>query len=163
MRIRRSSRLILLDEENRVLLFKVEDATVFRPGQPISPVFWITPGGGVEEGESDEEAVRRELWEETGIAEIELGPLVALCEPVLSWAGEIIQSHDRFYLTRLSAPVVTLVNMGQIERAGYRDHRWWSVDEINSTVERIVPSGLGELAARIVTGDIPTHPVIFPV
>ena len=77
-------------------MFKVEDASVSRLGRPVSSIFWITPGGGVEDGESDEEAVRRELWEETSLVDIELGPLVAICEPVLNWAGEIVQAHDRF-------------------------------------------------------------------
>jgi len=159
MRVRRSARLVLLDDEDRILMFKVEDASVFRPGRPRPSIFWITPGGAVEDGESDEEAVRRELWEETGIADIEIGPLVAICEPVLSWAGELIQAHDRFYLTRLSGPVVTLANMSQFEQDTYRDHRWWSIEELRSTDERIIPRDLCDVVARIVDGDLPTEPI----
>lgn len=160
MRIRRTSRLILLDNSNRVLLFKVEDATVNRVND-LNPwlIAWITPGGGVEEGESHEDAARRELWEETGIAGIEPGPLVAICEPVLDWSGETIQAHDRFYLIRLPNTIVTLDNMGEFERGAYRDHRWWEINALRAAQERIIPSGLVELVARIIEGDIPVEPL----
>jgi 8-oxo-dGTP pyrophosphatase MutT (NUDIX family) len=162
MRIRRTSRLILLDDHDRVFLFKVDDSTVFRPNdRRPSSVAWITPGGGLEEGESHEDAARRELWEETGIVGVEPGPLVAVCEPVLDWAGEIIQAHDRFYLTRLPNADVTLDNMTDGERGVYRDHRWWAIDDLKTTDERIIPYGLGDLIARIIAGDVPSDPVLL--
>jgi len=61
MRVRRSSRLILLDEDCRVLLFRVEDAIIFRPEEPSLVAYWITPGGGLEAEESHTSAARREL------------------------------------------------------------------------------------------------------
>ena len=159
MRIRRTSWLILLDGDGRVLLFKVEDPAVFRPGDPSSPVFWVTPGGSLEAGEGHLDAARRELWEETGIAGVEPGPWVAVCEPVLNWAGELIRAHDRFYLIRLGSAAVTLERLSDDERGVYRAHRWWAVDDLRASGERVVPPGLGDLLARIVAGDVPPHPV----
>jgi 8-oxo-dGTP pyrophosphatase MutT (NUDIX family) len=160
MRIRRTSRLILLDEDDRVFLFKVDDSMVFRPNDRFpSSVAWITPGGAVEEGESHEDAARRELWEETGITGIDPGPLVAICEPVFSWAAEMIQAHDSYFLTRLFNVVVTLDNMTDGERDVYRDHRWWAIDDLKTTDERIIPFGLGNLVAQIIAGDVPIEPV----
>ena len=159
MRIRRTSRLILLDEERRVLLFRIEDATVFRPGEPSLVAYWITPGGSLEAGESYGTAARRKLWEETGITGVELGQWVALCEPVLNWAGELVQAHDRFYLARTSTPTVTLDNLNAAEREVYRDHRWWEVEELRVSGEYVVPPGLVDLLAQIVAGNVPRRPI----
>ena len=159
MRVRRTSRLILLDGEGRVLLFKVEDATVFRPDDPSLAVYWVTPGGSLEPGESHEAAARQELWEETGIAGIEPGPWVAVCEPVLNWAGELIQAHDRFYLVRVGPAAVTLHHMSEHERAVYREHRWWAVEDLRASGGRVVPPGLGDLLAQIGAGAGPARPV----
>ncbi|GAA3042935.1 hypothetical protein GCM10020000_22560 [Streptomyces olivoverticillatus] len=67
---RKAARVILLDPYDRVLLLHG-----YEPGDP-STTWWFTPGGGLEGDESWEEAARRELAEETGITEIELGPVL---------------------------------------------------------------------------------------
>ncbi len=159
MRVRRTSRLILLDGDDRVLLFQVEDATVFRPDDPSPAVYWVTPGGSLEPGESHEDAARRELWEETGIAEVEPGAWVAVGEPLLNWAGELIRAHDRYYLARLGAATVSFDHMSDHERAVYREHRWWVVADLRASGERVIPPGLDDLLTQIVAGEVPQRPV----
>ncbi len=62
MIVRPTARLVVLDPEGRVLLFKIEDHTLVDPADPRRPrIFWITPGGGVEDGETFEVAALREL------------------------------------------------------------------------------------------------------
>lgn len=55
---RPAARVVLLDTDDRVLLIRSK-----WDGRSL----WFTPGGRIEEGESPEEAARRELHEETGI------------------------------------------------------------------------------------------------
>ena len=58
MRVRRVVRALLLDGDSLVLL---------RRTRPDRPVYWTTPGGGIEpEDASPEAALRRELDEELG-------------------------------------------------------------------------------------------------
>ncbi len=63
---------ILLDEDGRVLL-------VCR-GQPPAMDQWHAPGGKLEPGESVVQACQREILEETGIAGIQVGSLIAVVE-----------------------------------------------------------------------------------
>jgi 8-oxo-dGTP pyrophosphatase MutT (NUDIX family) len=59
---RRSARVILLNAAQDVLLIRF---VVERHDQPF--VFWATPAGSVEDGETDLDAARRELAEELAL------------------------------------------------------------------------------------------------
>src|SRR5688572_17983078 len=56
---RQSSRLIVMDDHCRVLLF--------RYARWSGGTFWATPGGGVDNGETFEQAALREAREELGV------------------------------------------------------------------------------------------------
>ena len=64
---REAVRALVVDAEERVLLLRFEN--------PVThDVWWATPGGGVEAGESDELALRRELLEEMRPRAARAGP-----------------------------------------------------------------------------------------
>jgi 8-oxo-dGTP pyrophosphatase MutT (NUDIX family) len=62
---RESVRAAVVDERGRALLLRYGD----QYGN-----WWVTPGGGREQGEDDEQTLRRELDEEIGLVGFELGP-----------------------------------------------------------------------------------------
>ncbi|MBP2707642.1 NUDIX hydrolase [Microbispora sp. RL4-1S] len=66
MRLIRCVGGIVVDSAGRLLLV--------RRGRPPGQGLWSLPGGRVEAGETDEQALRREMREETGL-EIEVGRL----------------------------------------------------------------------------------------
>ncbi|GAB1821361.1 NUDIX hydrolase [Herbidospora sp. RD11066] len=73
---------IIHDTEGRLLLIQ--------RGHPPSEGLWSLPGGRVEEGETDDAALRREIREETGL-EIEVG---ALAGTVVIGLYEIFDYHS---------------------------------------------------------------------
>lgn len=66
--IRSAVRALIVDQLDRLLLFQGE-----LPGRPP---WWFAPGGAVEPGETDEDALIREVAEETGL-EVDLAMLSA--------------------------------------------------------------------------------------
>jgi 8-oxo-dGTP pyrophosphatase MutT (NUDIX family) len=92
-----SARLLILDEANRVLLFRF----VYKRGPLAGQDFWGTPGGGVEDGETLEQAAVRELVEETGLRRESVGSEVARREVALQLPdGEHVVQDERYFVVR---------------------------------------------------------------
>ena len=137
---RQSIRALVLDEAGRTLLFRYGNEYAW---------WWVPPGGGQEPGESDEQTLRRELLEECGLADFEIGPLLwneegfSLEEP-----GHGGWAH-RVYLVRVPA----FENAPQLDlRAeGSHEERWFTADELEGLPTR--PRNLCEhlLAERLRT------------
>lgn len=145
---RRSARGILLDAAGRVLLIRF---AVERSGRPF--VFWATPGGAIEAGETEVDAARRELREELGLDIALTGP-VHDAESEFEFEGERIRSIDVYFVGRCDVPAPALRFATEGERKAMKVVRWWSVAEIEGTGETIFPT---ELAA-IVRSEWPLQP-----
>jgi 8-oxo-dGTP pyrophosphatase MutT (NUDIX family) len=140
--VRQAARVILVDEQDRVLLIHGRD-----PARPDRPTWWITAGGGQDEGESAEDAARREVLEETGIVLGELGPVVLRRVVDFDFEGVHVRQHEVFFLVRVDAAEVRLDTSGwnDIERRALLELRWWPPDELAVTDDVVYPEGLLEL------------------
>src|SRR5271156_5095647 len=126
MRPRPSARLLVLNPSGKVLLFHF----VHRNDALAGRDYWATPGGGVEDGETFEQAAIRELEEETGIRVEDIGPEVGRREFVLQLPdGEQVMADERFFLIKPGDASLSRDGWTAQEAKVMADHRWWSLDE----------------------------------
>lgn len=138
---RRAGRVLVIDAGGRVLLLHG-----FDPAKPEEP-YWFTIGGGAQPGESLAEAAARELREETGIwaRADELGEPVWHEVADFSFDGTSYRQEQDFFQLRIGSAVVLTDGLDDEEAAVIDGHRWWTVDELESSTEPFYPRELPRL------------------
>lgn len=133
---RRAVRVLVLDDTDRVLLFLDSDLGL----DPVAH-WWVTPGGGVDPGESDLQAGVRELWEETGLV---VGP-ADLVGPLLTrlvvhgYSDKVVDQVEVFYVVRVPAFEVDTAAHTEEERLTVADIRWWTLADLATTADDVWP------------------------
>jgi 8-oxo-dGTP pyrophosphatase MutT (NUDIX family) len=155
--VRPAARVILFDYADRVLLFRA-----VTPDAPDRP-FWITPGGGIEPGETAVEAARRELREETGLVDVEVGPCVWVRRHVVQFGRTWIDARESYFFVRAPAFEVSTDAHTDVERRFLTEHRWWELAEIATSPERFVPRDFAALARPLAEGRFPLEPIVVGV
>ncbi len=157
--VRRSGRVILADADDRILLIAYRGT--------LDPLYWITPGGGIDAAESPAEAAARELDEETGlrISAADLGPQVAVATGHLDipgWLSGLFREDYFFYRLPTSGTDPDTSGLLSYESTVIDEFRWWSVGELASTDQQVYPLGLAGLLGELLAGRIPPEPVTLP-
>lgn len=151
-RLREATRALILDESDRLLLVKY----IF----PSGAQRWGTPGGGLDPGETHVDGLHRELHEELGLTDVDIGPHV--------WDRlylfPMVSGHDgqreRFFLVGVDHFEPTpMIGWERMNAEFVFDIRWWTLDEIDASPERFVPTGLTHHVRRLLADGPPARPI----
>lgn len=140
---RPTSRVLLFDRDDRILLF----LTTAPDTSGIAR--WLTPGGGVDPGESHADAAVRELFEETGLTGIDLGEPVWEHDFVVQWnAADHDTGHAVFYTAVVDQFDPSNANWTEDEKIDVLEHRWFGLAELIATTDPYEPAELIDLVRR---------------
>lgn len=139
---RDSVRVAVLDEAGRVLLLRA-----VLPEEE----WWELPGGGIEPGETYEEAAKRELVEETGIAVDRLDHDLATVDTEFFFNGRRYLQRERVFAALTGSATVTLPEPDLPPAPRHAEYRWWHPAELAATAAQIHPPQLPALL-RLVDG-----------
>ena len=144
--LRRGARALVVDPADRVLLVRF-----VLPQKEL----WATPGGGIDPHETPEQAIVRELAEECGLRDFELGPCIWTRERWVQWPRWAGQA-ERIFLVRTEAFEPAPERTPEELAAEYVvEQRWWTLDELEASRELFAPTRLPELARDVVENGPP--------
>ncbi len=153
LRIRQAARAVVIDPAERILLVRFEF--------PGNTTRWALPGGGIDDGETAVAALRRELAEEAGLHDVEIGPHVWSRLHIIPfiggrWDGQreqihLVRSHTFEPSPTFSAEALAAEHVFEL--------RWWTLPEIEASPSVFVPARLAEHLHALLREGPPPAPV----
>jgi ADP-ribose pyrophosphatase YjhB (NUDIX family) len=151
--VRAGVRALVLDPDDRVLLVRFVNP---ESGEE----FWATPGGGIDPGEQLDDALRRELREETGLDDVEVGPVVWTRRHVFPWAGKTLDQSERIVLVRVPAfEPRPLLTAAQLREEGVHELRWWTLGELTVSGANFAPRRIVRFLRQLIEEGPPPVPI----
>ena len=153
-RNRRAGRAIVRSSDGRVLMIRGED-----PGDRARGGFWFTPGGGLDDGETVEAGIRRELKEETGFEVATLGPVVLRRRDRFPMLGEVWLQEETIHLVEVDATFEPQTSSHEeVEASVITELRWLSTADLRGLDEAYYPACLVDLLDEIDAAGAPSPP-----
>jgi 8-oxo-dGTP pyrophosphatase MutT (NUDIX family) len=138
-----AARLLIRAPTGRVLMLRL--APSFR-----TP-FWVTPGGGIDDGETVLDAAARELYEEVGRRDLPIGPRISISDVVFTWEDWFVRQHEHTFL--VDAPDEFEAEVLHPDEEPIVGTAWFSADELRRHPDDVYPEGVIELIESL-AGDL---------
>jgi 8-oxo-dGTP diphosphatase len=156
LNMRAAVRAVLLDEHDHLLLVRFEFPTA---------TVWTLPGGGLDEGETDLEGLRRELHEELSLVDVPIGPHVWTREHVIPMRTGHDGQRDHIHLVRVPRfDPQPAIGWDALRDELVHEIRWWAIDEIESATAGdppvlFAPRRLSVLVRGLLADGAPPTPI----
>ncbi|MEY4547053.1 MAG: hypothetical protein RL685_3248 [Pseudomonadota bacterium] len=111
----------------------------------------------MESGETVESCLKRELEEELGLSQFEVGPLVWLRQHTFNWDGQRIRQSERYYVVQVGRFEPQMSDA--IEAQVLQQFRWWPVSELSMAEERLTPLALATIVSEYLLHGPPHGPL----
>lgn len=142
IRTRHAARGVIITPDHEILLLKLKLPWI--PGGA-----WTLPGGGIEPGETAEDCVIRELFEETGLEDAQVAHQLWHTDFVLSHNQRQRRIREQFFLVPNARFEPTTANMIDYELDWIMGFGWWTVALIADSDEHFSPRQLAPLLDAI--------------
>lgn len=144
-------KLLLLDQDDRLLLIHAKDPQT-------QAECWYPVGGGVEPGETLQEAAAREAHEETGLVGLPPGLPVWRRDHTYEYDGRAIEVHEEWLMQTVDRFDPVPAQLTETEARTILGFRWWQAQELAEVTETIFPPRLGHLLMDLLTDGAPAEP-----
>ncbi|MFJ2368116.1 NUDIX hydrolase [Microbacterium sp. NPDC087665] len=127
MDLRVAAYAVVTDDDNRLLLAR------WIEGRRVA---WTMPGGGLEAGESPEDAVRRELREETGYT-VKVGELLGIHSRVIPASQRVQKASEPLHTLRIVYRATITGGKLRYETEGSTDMAEWFTRTAVASLQRV--------------------------
>lgn len=161
MDTRNSIKIVLLNHMNQLLLIGIDDKNITEVSGKYNGRFWQLIGGKIEANETVEQAMKRELFEETSLTsdQVTFGPIIWYGALDLIMHGRPTHIIQRFVLAKTTSLAVNLAHLTTEEQSVVKELRWFGIDELENSQETIYPTLLPKYLRPILCGDVPQTPI----